>query len=123
MMKIPKSEVVKFVTKSVLHKRTANSQKELTELVNEQLKKVDSAYSISGKRLRDIISSMKEVKIGIEIKKGKTPGKCPACKSSLKKAYSRNLKGRKVLQKLKCHKCGYSGHDGKWLPRKYKFWI
>jgi DNA-directed RNA polymerase subunit RPC12/RpoP len=122
-MKIPKKEVVKFVIKSVLHKRIADSQVELTELVNEELKRVDPGYAITGKRLRNIVLSMPEVKIKVETKKGDRPRKCPSCNAGLKKAYGRNLKGKKILDHLRCPRCGYRGHDGKWLPRKYGFWL
>ena len=120
-MKIPKRDVVKFVIKSVLHRKSAGSQEEFAELVNRELRKVDEEYSISGKRLREIAISMPEVKIGVAVKKGETPRRCPSCSSVLKKKWDRNLKGRKVLRELMCQKCGYKGNTGKWVPRKYEF--
>ncbi len=122
-MKIPKKEVVKFVVKSVLKKQTADSLMELTALVNDELKGADSAYAISEGRLRGIVSSMNDVKIKIDTKKGGKPKKCPACGGSLKKAYGKNLKGRRILTHLKCPRCGYKGHDGRWVPRQYGFWL
>lgn len=122
-MKIPKKEVVKFVVKSVLHKHIADSQAELTKLVDRELKKVDPEYAISGKRLRETVVSMPEVRVQVDTKKGGVPARCPVCDASLKKAWNRNLKGKKVLEQRKCQKCGYSGREGKWLPRKYKFWV
>lgn len=120
-MKIPKDDAVKFVIRASLAKKKANSQSELTLMINNELRKVDSDYSISGKRLRMIAVKMHEVKVKVEIKKGRMPKKCPSCGSMLKKTYNRNLKGKKVLEYLKCQKCGYKGHDGKWKPRKYAF--
>lgn len=122
-MKIPKRDVVKFVIKSVLRRKSAGSQEELSEMVNAELRKVDSDYSISGKRLRKIALTIKEVKIAVGVKKGASPKKCPSCSSSLKKTWDRNLKGRKVLRNLICNKCEYKGASGKWLPRKYGFSI
>ena len=122
-MKIPKKDVVKFVIKSVLHRKSAESQEELSEMVNADLRKVDKGYSISGKRLRGIALTIKEVKIEVGVKKGSSPKKCPSCSSSLKKTWDRNLRGRKVLRDLTCHKCGYKGTSGKWAPRKYGFSI
>jgi predicted RNA-binding Zn-ribbon protein involved in translation (DUF1610 family) len=55
------------------------------------------------------------------VKRGKMHKKCPSCGSSLRKVFTRNLKGRKVLEKLNCRHCGYKGHDGKWIPGKYEF--
>lgn len=122
-MKIPKKEVVKFVVKSVLHKQTADSLGELTSLVNDELKGVDAAYAISEGRLRGIVASMPEIKLRIDTKKGGKPRKCPACGGSLRKVYGKNLKGRRILVRLKCPKCGYKGHDGRWMPRQYGFWL
>jgi uncharacterized protein with PIN domain len=120
-MKIPKEDAVKFVVKAVLRKRNAGSQGELTSLVNKELKKVDPEYTISGKRLRTITISMPEARLKTSVKKGKTPRRCPSCNSILKKHYTKNLKGKKVLEHMKCLKCSYKGHDGKWLPSKYEF--
>ena len=120
-MKIPKREVVKFVLKSVLHKRKANSQEELVESVNAELRKVDREYSITGRRLRLISVSVPGVKIRVTARKGKAPKRCPSCNSSLKKTWDRNLKGRRVLISLSCQRCGYRGTAGKWIPGKYVF--
>jgi len=120
-MKFPKSEVVKFVVKSALRRRTANSQNELVGMVNAELRKVDPQYAITGKRLRSIIVTMPDVRIGISVREGKMHKKCPSCGSSLKKAYTMNLKGKKVLDNMKCAKCSYRGHGGKWAPGKYSF--
>lgn len=120
-MKIPKKEVVKFVTRSVLNKKVVDTQAELTELVNEELQRVDPSYAISGKRLREITVTMRDVGMKVDIKQGDVPKRCPSCGYNLRKAYSRNLKGKKIIENLRCQRCGYKGHDGKWLPRKYGF--
>ncbi len=120
-MKIPKKDVVKFVIKSVLHRKTADSQEKLVELVISELRNVDPDYSITGRRVREIALSIPEVKINVRVKKGGVPAKCPSCGSMLKKTWDRNLRGRKVLRGMQCPKCGYKGAAGKWLPRKYGF--
>jgi predicted Zn-ribbon and HTH transcriptional regulator len=120
-MKIPKREVVKFVVKSALHRKSAGSQEELVGMVNRELRKVDAEYSITGKRLRDVVSGMKEVRMTVNTRKGKKPGKCPSCNSVLTKKFDRNLKGRNVLSSLHCRRCGYRGHDGRWTPGRYTF--
>ena len=121
-MKRPKDEVVKFVIKAVLRDRKVDSQAMLAVLINTELKKVDPEYSITGKRLRLIVSSMPEVKIKTDVRKGSSvPARCPSCNSPLKKVWAKNLKGRRILENLKCPKCGYKGHDGRWLPRRYCF--
>ena len=120
-MKIPKREVVKFVIKSVLHKRALSSQEDFSSAVNKELKKVDPAYVVTGRRLRQIAASMPEVKINVELRKGKMSRKCPVCSSSLKKVWTRNLKGRRILDGLRCQKCAYRASSGKWSPGKYRF--
>ncbi len=120
-MKIPKRDVVKFVVKSALHRRSADSQEELVEILNRELRKVDAEYSISGKRLRKIVSGMDDVRMTVNTRKGRRPDRCPSCGSLLSRKFNRNLKGRNVLIGLRCRRCGYNGHDGRWTPGRYTF--
>jgi ribosomal protein L37AE/L43A len=120
-MKIPKREVVKFVVKSALHRKSAGSQEQLVEMVNRELRKVDAEYSITGKRLREIVSGMREVVMTVNTRRGRRPDRCPSCGSLLSKRFDRNLRGRNVLIGLRCRRCGYSGHDGRWTPGRYTF--
>ena len=122
-MRIPKREVVKFVLKSALRKRKARSQEELVQAVNRELRKVDSGYSITGKRLREIAVSMPDVKIEVVTRKGRAPSRCPSCGSQLRKSWDRNLVGRKILRSMTCQRCGYAGKTGKWSPGKYNFCV
>jgi len=122
-MKRPKGDVVRFVLKSILHRRTARSLDELTALANAELRKVDPQYSLGGKRLREIAATMPEVRIRTAVRKGGHPGRCPVCGSPLRKAFTRNLKGRRIVQHMGCPKCGFRGSDERWLPRKYEFWV
>ena len=120
-MKIPSKDLVKFVIKRVLENKKVGSQKELSELVVKELNKNKKQYALSGKRARLIALEIPEVKVLIEVKKGKIPKKCPCCKSKLVKTYTKNLLGGKILVKLKCLKCGYKGLEGKWIPKRYEF--
>ncbi|MBN1896343.1 MAG: hypothetical protein JW789_01280 [Candidatus Aenigmarchaeota archaeon] len=122
-MKIPKREVVKFVLKSALHRKKASSQDELVGIINTELRKVDSDYSITGKRIRLIAASMPDIRMDVVTRKGRVPPKCPSCGYSLKKSWDRNLRGRKVLRSLKCGRCGYKGTSGRWSPGKYIFCV
>ena len=119
----PKQEVVKFIIKGILNSRPANSQKELSELVRTELRKGDSALTITGKRARMIALKMPKVKVVVSVKKGKLPNKCPCCFSRLRKIYTKNLRGRKILVGLRCQKCSYSGSENKWIPKRYGFYI
>jgi hypothetical protein len=120
--KLPKSDVVHFVIKEIMQKhKEIESLREFTELVNMRLKMVDSKLSVSGKRLKSVFIKMPGVKIVTETRKGKKFEKCPSCSSGLKKVYTKNLRGRKILYKMICHRCGYAGVNGKFSPKRYRF--
>jgi predicted RNA-binding Zn-ribbon protein involved in translation (DUF1610 family) len=120
--KIPKKEVVQFILKDILKgKKEIFTQKQLAEIIKQNLKKVEPNYTISEKRARSVILEMPDIKILVETRKGKMPEKCPSCSHSLKKIYTKNLKGRKIVIGLKCTKCGYTGKEGNWIPKRYIF--
>lgn len=119
-LKIPKKDVVKFVIKEALQKRKAMSQKDLAEIITKELRKGENKYRITGKRAR-LLALEVPVKIRTETRKGRVPKKCPVCSRGLKRTYSKNLYGKKLLTNLKCPRCGYRGTGGKWMPRKYRF--
>ncbi|NIO20442.1 MAG: hypothetical protein GTN76_06800 [Candidatus Aenigmarchaeota archaeon] len=121
-MKLPKKDVVVFVVKEVMQKhKKINSQIEFTELVNKSLKRVDPKLTISPRRLRLLSLNLPNLKVTIETKKGRLRKKCPSCSKSLRRVYTKNLRGKKLLYKLVCSRCGYSGKDGKWTPKRYVF--
>lgn len=121
-MKIPKDEVVLFVIKDVMqNKSEVSSLNEFSDLVNTRLKKVDPRLAISGKRLRQIFVKAPGTRLFVETRKGKVRSKCPSCSSVLKKTHTKNLRGRKVLYKLSCQKCGYKAANGKFAPKRYRF--
>jgi len=122
-MKVPREDAVRFVIKSVLKRSKAGSQEELAAMVNAELRNADPEYAVSEKRAREIAVSMDDVRVEVLVRKGKMPSRCPSCGSHLKKTYSRNLKGRKIIEKMACQRCGYAGHDGKWLPMRYIFTV
>jgi uncharacterized Zn finger protein len=120
-MHVPKKEIVQFIVKEVLQERKASSQKELARLVNAKLKKVDDSYSVSEKRARLTALDIHGVRVTTSTKSGRIPKKCPSCSHSLKKIYTKNLKGKKLLVRLACAKCGYAGKENKWEPQRYVF--
>lgn len=120
-MHVPKKDIVQFIVKEVLQERKATSQKELAERVNHKLKKVDQSYSVSERRARLIALNISGIKLTTSTKKGHLPKKCPSCGHSLKKVYMKNLKGKKLLVRLSCAKCGYTGKESRWEPQRYVF--
>jgi hypothetical protein len=121
-MKVPKKDVILFVIKEVMQRQDEiNSLREFTELVNHRLKMVDSKLSVSGPRLKSVFARMPGTKIVTETRHGGKADKCPSCSSALKKVYTKNLKGRKILYKMICQRCGFSGVNGRFSPKRYKF--
>lgn len=121
-MKLPGKDVVKFVIREVMKKEgEINSLREFKELVNMRLKMVDSSLVVSGKRLRRIFLEVPGTKLIVETRKGKKRKKCPSCSSALKKVYMKNLRGKKILYRLVCQKCGFSGSNGRFTPKRYRF--
>jgi predicted RNA-binding Zn-ribbon protein involved in translation (DUF1610 family) len=122
-MNIPKKDVVSFILKERLEGKNARSQRELAAILNKRLKKNNPGFAISGPRARIIALNTSGVEARIHTRKGRVPKRCPACSHALKKSYTRNLKGRKLLLKLSCTKCPYRGSGGNWIPKRYEFWV
>ncbi|MEM5812435.1 MAG: hypothetical protein QW286_01835 [Candidatus Aenigmatarchaeota archaeon] len=122
-MHIPKKEIVQFIIKEILQERKASSQKELAELVNQKLKRVDHSYSVSEKRVRMVALNIPGVRVTTFTKRGQLPKRCPSCDHALKRIYTKNLRGRNLLVGLVCPKCGYRGKESKWEPKRYAFEI
>jgi ribosomal protein S27AE len=120
-MHVPKKDIVQFIVKEVLQERKATSQKELAERVNHKLKKVDSSYSVSERRARAAALKIPGVRVTTLTKRGRLPKKCPSCSHSLQKVYMKNLKGKKLLVRLSCSRCGYTGKGNRWKPHRYVF--
>ncbi len=120
-MRRPKEEVVKFLVRGILNSRPVESQGELSGLVNAELRRGDSDFTITGKRLRLIAIRMPRVRVLVSLKKGRIPKRCPCCFSGTGKIYAKNLKGKSILVGLKCRRCSYRGSEGKWVPRRYGF--
>jgi predicted RNA-binding Zn-ribbon protein involved in translation (DUF1610 family) len=119
-LKIPQKDIVKFVIKEALQKRKAMTQKELAAIITKELRRGENKYRITGRRARLLALDI-PIKIKVSTRKGKVPKKCPACGKGLKRTYSKNLTGKKLLTAIRCGKCGYRGSEGKWMPRKYTF--
>jgi predicted RNA-binding Zn-ribbon protein involved in translation (DUF1610 family) len=118
--KIPNDDVLEFVVREVLCQRSADSQKELAELVNKKFAATGSGFRVSPSRARAAALKVGS-KLLIKTRKGQAPVKCPGCGRRLKKAYIRNLKGRNMVFSMKCPHCGYEGKSGRWSPSRYGF--
>lgn len=120
-MLIPKKEIVKFVLKDVLKKQKIRSQTRLAQVLGEKLRQSEKQYSITPERARMIAMETRGVRVRIRTKRGRQPRKCPACSHKLKRIYTRNLRGGKVLISMRCTRCSYAGSGKKWTPSRYEF--
>jgi len=119
-MHIPKKDIVKFFIKETLLSQRAHSQRELTEIINRKLKAGE--YAVSGRRIRSLALEIPGIKIHTEIRRGEMPDdSCPVCYSRLRKIFTKNLLGEKLLLRKQCDDCGYTGMGDKWVPKKYEF--
>jgi hypothetical protein len=120
-MPIPKEDIVKFLLKDILSGKRIGSQRELSETLLSKLRKNDPSYSITGKRAREIALRTPGIKVKISTRTGRIPRRCPACGGRLKKTHTKNLRGRKIILRLTCTRCSYSGRSGRWIPSRYEF--
>lgn len=118
--KVAKDDVISFLIKEILQERTVSSQRELASIINEKLRKSDSKYSVSAKRVRRIAVET-NAKINAVTKRGSIPKRCPSCNRPLKKMFMKNLLGKKFLFSIRCQKCGFAGKNGKFAPLRYEF--
>ena len=120
-MRVPKKDILQFIIREVLQERKVSSQTELARLVNNKLKKVEDSYSVSERRARLAALGLPGVKVTTSTKRGQPPRKCPSCGHSLKRIYMKNLRGKRLLVRLACGRCGYTGREGRWEPQRYHF--
>jgi len=118
--RIPKNDVLEFVVRDILRKRSVSSQKELAELANMKFSDTGSSFRVSPPRARAAALKI-GAKVVIRTKSGDVPKKCPGCGHRLTKSYMRNLKGKDAIYAMKCPSCGYDGKLGHWLPSRYGF--
>ena len=119
-MHIPKNDMVKFFIKETLLHQKIRSQKEFAEVINKKLSMSD--YVVSGKRIRSLAIEIPGVKMRVNTRKGKQPEEnCPVCNNDIRKVYTQNLIGEKLLLRIQCEKCGYVGKNDRWAPKKYEF--
>ena len=111
-MHIPKKDIVKFFIKETLLHQKVHSQREFTDIINSKL----------SRRIRDIALEIPGVRVKVDTRKGSPPeSSCPVCEKRLRRVYTKNLRGEKLLLRMQCEGCGYVGRGDKWTPKKYEF--
>ena len=146
--KIPSDEeVLTAIQRVILKHHTITSQHRIKLLVEDELKKIDGKFRVSGSRIRKLVLRSKyfhlqidykvppkdEVKKEVKTKpKGKksrrkTPGPklkaCPVCGSKVKKIKNKTLKGGFITTSFKCTGCPYHTGIPVRLPARYVFSI
>jgi hypothetical protein len=91
-------------------------------MLNKRLRRSSPGYVISGERARSIALNTPGIRVKIHTRRGRPPRRCPVCGHPLRKAYTRNLRGRKLPLRLSCTRCPYRGSGGSWIPSRYEFW-
>lgn len=123
-IKIPKEELVKRIIYQMLKKRgVVHTQDELSEIVKNELKKINKRFTITPNRVRKIAIQIEDVNITVKTKKSKRskPKKCPVCGNKLTPIYGKNLLGEKIVIGFKCNVCHYRGDEKFFAPMKYEF--
>ena len=120
---IPTNEEVAIAIYRVLKKRgTINSQEELGERVTQELKKINSTYQVSPKRVRRLAAKTGYIKVHI-LSRNDEGGldNCPVCESKLIKEHGVSLWGKRVITGLTCPTCGYKTGKRRQRPTRYIF--
>jgi hypothetical protein len=131
MYKIPSEEQVIDALKEVFRKRrTVTSQRALKRLVDKELRAMldeggkRSNYKVGETRLRALVrrSAVAELEIHCRETVRKTSlGKCPVCKSKLKRVKNLTVYGGTVTLGYHCKTCGYWTGLKQRVPTKYVF--
>lgn len=137
-------EVVTAIQRVVSRHHTIISQHLMKELVEEELKKLDKGFRISGTRIRKLVLKSKYFHLEIDYKappeddqnkkkvakkgvKGKPRMEklkaCPVCGSKVKPIKNRTLRGGLITTGFRCRECPY--HTGFPIkrPARYTFSI
>ncbi|MBI4176490.1 MAG: hypothetical protein HY518_04745 [Candidatus Aenigmarchaeota archaeon] len=119
-MKAP-DELVKLAIRETLARQKIHSQKELAGVVRRMLRKGNSEYSVSEKRVRRLALLVSGVSLSVKSRKGRMPSACPVCSGELRKVYTHTLHGGRIISELACKACSYRGSGNRWVPRNYEF--
>lgn len=123
-VRVPDSELVKRVIYMTLREHgIIRTQEELAELVEANLKRLDSKFEIGPQRARKLALDVAGLELNVETKRGSgdLPEHCPVCDGELFATVSNNLKGERVMVGVHCRRCSYEGDLKYFAPRRYEF--
>ncbi len=122
--KVPDEETLsKAIRSTLIHTPHIDSQRELVELVNKELSKLDGDYRASGERIRRVGVEKDLIRIDIdyhEVEK-ELPEVCPVCKNAMSPIKNMSLEGQVVEVKRRCTVCSYNVGQKMMMPSRYNF--
>ncbi|MFA6951691.1 MAG: hypothetical protein WCQ23_01255 [Candidatus Methanomethylophilaceae archaeon] len=122
--KIPDEAVLeKAIRNAMTRTPHVNSQRELAEVVNRELSKMDSNYRAGGERIRRVGIEKNILKVVIEYHEteGPLPETCPVCRNAMVPLRNMSLEGRVVEVARKCTVCPYKVGQKALMPGRYGF--
>jgi hypothetical protein len=124
--KIPRDEdVLAAIQRVILRFGTINSQRQLKDVVQQELGNIDPLYHVAGARVRSL--ALKSKFIRCEIKYRHWPNhktklkRCPVCNSSLQKIRNKTLSDKIITIGYKCTNCPYNTDLPIKVPARYIF--
>jgi hypothetical protein len=123
--RIPPAKILcQTISEVIRDKRMVVSQRRLTELVMQNLRRKDAEYKVSEERVRRmaIFKDLARVQINYRVTEERSDGgKCPVCGSTTKELQNQTLDGEEVKLGFKCVRCPYWTGPNKRVPVRYTF--
>jgi prepilin signal peptidase PulO-like enzyme (type II secretory pathway) len=122
--RVPKKEQILEALKSIfVRRRVVNSQRELKQLVEEELRS-EEKFRVGERRLRQVALDSDLVEVEIHTRESpekRHVSKCPVCGTKLKKVRNLTVFGGTVTLGFKCSRCAYWSGLKRRIPMRYVF--
>jgi hypothetical protein len=122
---IPDDElVVDAISVVLLKSKSVGSQRELTDLVNQELNRsTDVPFKVSENRVRKLTVDRGLASLEIDYRRSDSglPETCPVCGRGLESITNSTLEGGTAVIMKKCGHCGYKASARESIPSKYTF--
>lgn len=123
--RVPTAEVLSAaVAAAIKDMNIVGSQRRLTCLVREELRRIDPRYGVTEERVRRMAINARLVKVMVESRdtgKRKRVTTCPVCGSRLKRVRNRTITGGTVTIGKKCPLCPFRMGTTRRVPVRYTF--
>jgi hypothetical protein len=123
--RVPTTEVLAAaVAAAIRDLNVVGSQRQLTDLVREELRRIDPMYGVTEERVRKTAINARLVKVEVEsrdTRRRKRVITCPVCGSKLKRVRNRTISGGTVTIGKKCPVCPFRMGTTRRVPVRYVF--